>query len=331
MNDLFRAFWFPITIAALVLAGIFVWLGFSAFLLAALLIVLEITLSFDNAVVNARVLEKMSVRWQQRFLTWGMIVAVGVTRFILPVIIVALSVGVSPLRVALLAFTDAVAYGDLVTGAHVAISSFGGTFLLMVALTYFFDARKDLHWIRIIEKALVRFGKIEAIEIGLTLMVLGGLAAVLPLEAVSILSAGIIGLVLFIFMHGVAHLFTDQAGTKSGGAILFVYLAILDAAFSLDGVVGAFAITNLLPVIVAGLGVGAYFVRTLTLHMVKRQTLDALVYLEHGAHWAILGLSITMLASLFVSVPEFITGGIGIVFIAASYWSSVRARTQKAA
>ena len=106
--------------------------------------------------------------------------------------------------------------------------------------------------------------------------------------------------------------------------MLFVYLNVLDAAFSLDGVVGAFAITSSLPIIIAGLGIGAIFVRAFTVALVRAKTLDTLIYLEHGAHWAIFGLALAMLTTIFVHVPEAVTGLIGLVFIVLAYISSRR-------
>jgi len=331
MPAAYKNFVFPVLLSIVVLGAIYVWGGFSAFILALLLTVLEVTLSFDNAVVNARILARMDAKWQQRFLTWGILIAVVLTRFVFPILIVAASVMTAPWIIAQMALNDPKHYGELLESAHYAISSFGGAFLLMVSLKYFFDVRKDIHWIRSIERHIARWGRIEAIEIGLALMLLMLIAAFVPLHAATILFAGIIGIVLFIVMQGIANSFSVEAGSTvvAGGAVLFVYLNVLDAAFSLDGVIGAFAITSQLPIIVAGLGIGAYFVRTLTVHLVRQKTLDTLVYLEHGAHWAILGLSVAMLASLFYRVPEVITGLVGIVFVLAAYWSSVKERERK--
>ncbi len=135
--------------------------------------------------------------------------------------------------------------------------------------------------------------------------------------------AGIIGLILFIAMEGISgSLAIESNDIAVGGLSLFLYLNVLDSAFSLDGVVGAFALTNNLIIIVTGLGIGAYFVRSLTLYFVKQKTLTKLIYLEHGAHWAILGLAIAMLANLVIHVPEVITGLIGLFFVVLSYISS---------
>jgi hypothetical protein len=326
MNPAYRIFILPVLISVLLLGGVFGYLGPAAFAITLLLVVLEVTLSFDNAVVNARVLARMSDAWQRRFLTWGILVAVVGTRIILPIVIVAVSVGLSPVLVTKLALFDPAAYGHLLEGAHHAISAFGGMFLLMVALKYFFDTHKDVHWIQAIEHHVAKWGRIEAIEIGLALALLAVIASLVPAEAATILLAGIIGLILFIIIEGIAGSFELEGATVSGGLALFIYLNILDAAFSLDGVVGAFAITNALPAIVIGLGIGAYFVRSLTVFLVRQKTLESLVYIEHGAHWAILGLAASMLVSLFIHIPEVITGLIGIIFVGASLYSSIRER-----
>lgn len=171
-----------------------------------------------------------------------------------------------------------------------------------------------------------RWGGIEAIEIAIVLLVLLLCAFLLPAEAAAILIAGLIGAVLFIVIEGIAQSFQTEtgAGVAVGGAALFAYLNVLDSAFSLDGVVGAFAITSNLPVIIAGLGIGALFVRAFTVALVRAKTLENLPYLEHGAHYAIFGLALSMLVGIFVHVPEVITGLIGFVFILFAYISSRR-------
>jgi hypothetical protein len=320
-------FIFPAIVSVVVCVAAFFWGGLSALFLVVLLAVLETTLSFDNAVVNAKVLARMDARWQRRFLQWGIPVAVFGTRFVLPIFIVAAAAGLGPLVVLNLALFNPVQYGHYLDEAHVAIAAFGSAFLFMVSLKYFFNDRKTVHWIAIVERYLSRWGGIEAIEVAVTLLVLLACAFVVPLEAAAILTAGIIGVVLFVVIEGVAQSFEMQAGTSTAatGVALFVYLNVLDAAFSLDGVVGAFAITSSLPVIIAGLGIGAVFVRAFTVALVRAKTLDTLIYLEHGAHWAIFGLALAMLTTIFVHVPEVITGLIGLVFIVLAYISSRRA------
>ena len=314
-----------ITIVAFTLVAYYS--GPAALFLVVILSILEVTLSFDNAVVNAKVLVRMTPVWQKRFLTWGILLSVFGTRFVLPILIVSTAVWASPWFVTQLAFNDPEAYGQLLTSVHGSITAFGGVFLLMVSLKYFFDKAKELHWIESIEKYLVRWGRIEAIEIAIALSLLVTLSFFTQSDQASVIVAGIIGLVLFILMEGVSNSLSIESSTiATGGLSLFIYLNILDSAFSLDGVIGAFALTNNLIIIVTGLGVGAFFVRSLTLYFVKQKTLAKLIYLEHGAHWAILGLSIAMLANLIVHVPEVITGLVGLCFVALSYYSSTRTK-----
>lgn len=298
--------------------------GGKALFVAGLLAILEVTLSFDNAVVNAKILKRMNAVWQKRFLTWGIFVAVFGTRVLLPILIVAASVGASPWFIAKLAVDDPATYAAMVANAHYAISAFGGIFLSLVSLKYFFDARKVVHWIRVIERHFARWGNIEAVEIALTLIALAGLSTLVDaVHQTTVLFAGLIGAILFIIIEGIAGTFDVEAKNVAGSSFaLFVYLNILDSAFSLDGVVGAFALSTNLIIIGIGLGIGAFFVRSLTIYLVRERMLDALPYLEHGAHWAILGLAFAMLLGLIVPIPEILTGLIGLFFVTCSYYSS---------
>jgi len=105
-----------------------------------------------------------------------------------------------------------------------------------------------------------------------------------------------------------------------------LYLEVLDASFSFDGVIGAFAITKDIIIIMIGLGVGAWFVRSMTIYLVEKGTLSAYIYLEHGAHYAIGALALIMIASVKFHIPEVITGLIGIAFIGLAFMSSVKHR-----
>ncbi|MFA5997945.1 MAG: DUF475 domain-containing protein [Candidatus Paceibacterota bacterium] len=325
-HSTFRFFLIPGLVSLLILAGVGAVYGSLALFTAILLTILEITLSFDNAVVNARVLQKMSPLWQRRFLTWGIFVAVFLTRAVLPIVIVSASVMLSPALVAALALFDPVQYAELLHGSKHIIAAFGGIFLTMVGLKYFFDEEKETHWIHHIEHRLSQWGSIEALEIAITLIILANLAFFAPSDSAGILLAGIVAIILFIVVQGVANSFaaSTKRAAAAAGLALFVYLNVLDAAFSLDSVVGAFALSTSIPIIVVGLGIGAYFVRALTVYMVHHGTLARIIYIEHGAHWAILGLAGAMFAGIFVDVPEPITGLIGLLFVGSAYLSSIR-------
>jgi uncharacterized protein len=326
-------FFFPVVVSACVLCGVWYVAGFSAFLLACTLAVLEVTLSFDNAVINAKVLSDMPKVWQERFLTWGMLLSVVGTRLILPIGIVAIAAWMSPLYVAQLALYEPAAYAELLEHMHAAISAFGAAFLGLVALMFFFDDAKQLHWVHALESRFSRLGHIEALEIGLVLGLLALVTVFVPEERGVILLAGIVGVLTHIGMHALTSSMKHDAGAdrrieQSGAALArsgfaaFMYLNVLDSAFSLDGVIGAFAITTNLLVVVVGLGIGAYFVRSMTLFMVAKGTLASLRFLEHGAHWAVLGLAVCMGVSLVMPVPEFITAGVGLCFVCSAWYSS---------
>lgn len=328
MSNALRFFLVPSAISLALLGAVYYFFGLAAFFTAALLVILEITLSFDNAVVNAKVLADMSPLWQKRFLTWGIFVAVFVTRLLLPILIVSVVVWVSPIFITKLAFFDPAHYGELLAGAAPAIHSFGAAFLILVALKYFMDSKKKMHWIHAVEKHLILWGRIEALEIICTLGIISVISFLVPPHEQSIvLLSGIVGVILFVLMQAITSAFSiEKANNASASAslALFFYLEVLDASFSLDGVVGAFALTSAVAVIAVGLGIGAYFVRSLTIYMVKKRTLDALVFLEHGAHWAIFGLAVSMFVSLVTEVPEIITGSIGLFFVLAAYYSSLK-------
>lgn len=291
--------------------------------------VLEVSLSFDNAVVNATVLADMTPKWRHRFLTWGIAVAVFGMRLIFPLAIISLVVKIDPWSALMLASTKPQEFESIMTGAHIPISAYGGTFLLMVGLKYFFDREKDVHWIRSIESALSYLGRLDAFETLITIVILLIFYRILPGEdGLSFLTAGLWGLVTFIAVDGLGS-FLNRPGKNSfdperASIGMFLYLEVLDASFSFDGVIGAFALTDNLFVMVIGLGIGALFVRSLTVMLVEKQTLSAYRYLEHGAFWAILALAACMFVSTFIHIPEAVTGLLGAFFIGLSLWSSVR-------
>lgn len=300
----------------------------------AVLSVLEVSLSFDNAVVNATVLQDMDHVWRRRFLTWGMVIAVFGMRILFPLAIVAIAAGLGPAEAIELSLRHPDRYEQIVSSAHVGIAGFGGAFLAMVGLSFFFDSEKEVHWIRWVEGKLSAFSNVKAAEIGVLLLALYGVSLLLPgEEALTFVVAGMLGVVAFIAVEAIGTLLEmrDEAQRAAGvivrsGLAGFLYLNVLDASFSFDGVIGAFALSNNMVIIALGLSIGAMFVRSLTIMLVEKGTLAEYRYLEHGAFWAILALAGIMLVSARFAVPETITGLIGAVLIAASLAWSVRYR-----
>ena len=231
-----------------------------------------------------------------------------------------------------LSLNDPERYEQIVSSAHISIAGFGGAFLTMVGLKFFFDADKEVHWIGALERNLVKVSALPAVEIALLLAVLWGISTQLPdSDALSFLTAGVLGLFTYIAVDALGHyLDMREEAKKASGAVMrsglggFLYLEVLDASFSFDGVIGAFALSNNMIVIALGLSIGAMFVRSMTIHLVRKGTLSEYRYLEHGAFWAIIALGGIMLFSALVHVPETITGLIGVVLIGLSFWWSVR-------
>lgn len=290
--------------------------------------VLEVSLSIDNAIVNAKVLEKMSEVWQKRFLTWGMIIAVFGMRLVFPILIVALAGNIGMLEALQLAINDQEKYSAVLTSSHIVIAGFGGAFLFLVALDYFFDVEKDVHWIAVIEKQLSKLGERKSISIVVTLLVMYYFYTVLPeAEAMKFFVSGVFGIITHEIVKLVGDIMEARRELTSSvaktGLASFMYLEILDASFSFDGVLGALVISKDIFIIMGGLAVGAMFVRSITIQLVKSGTLNEYKYLEHSAFWAILTLATIMFTSTLMHIPEIITGVLSISFIAAGYWHSV--------
>ncbi|MBC2640019.1 MULTISPECIES: DUF475 domain-containing protein [unclassified Rhodococcus (in: high G+C Gram-positive bacteria)] len=351
---------FAVTIVSLIVAAIYG--GPQAVLLVLILSILEISLSFDNAVINATVLRRMSDFWQKIFLTVGIVIAVFGMRLVFPLVIVWLASGLGPVAALDLAlnppadgaayFPDGSAsYETLLTDAHPQIAAFGGMFLLMLFLGFILEER-EITWLSWLEKPLARAGKLDQLAVviaGVLLLITA--AYIAPEDTVStVMIAGVLGMVTYIAVNGLGELFnTPEEGedgeivegsggptalakaTGKAGFFLFLYLEVLDASFSFDGVIGAFAITSDPIIIALGLGfVGAMFVRSITVFLVRKGTLSDYVYLEHGAHWAIGALAVILLVSIGYHVNENVTGLVGVALIGAAFISSI-VRNRKAA
>ncbi|GLR15022.1 DUF475 domain-containing protein [Chitinimonas viridis] len=325
-------------VTGLGLAAAFYVGGPKAMFIAAILSVLEVSLSFDNAVVNATVLKDMDEKWRHRFITWGMLIAVFGMRVVFPVLIVAVIAKLSPWAALQLAVGDPDGYAATLTSAHVVVAGFGGAFLMMVFLQFFLDKEKDVHWVRLIEEPLSKLGKMEAVTIAICMIVIYVISTYLPqAKQMEFVLAAMAGLITYIIVDGFSALLeSDEEANHNGtvartGLSAFLYLEVLDASFSFDGVIGAFALSNNIFIIAIGLGVGAMFVRSLTLYFVAKGTLDQFRYLEHGAFYAIGALATIMFVGTVHHISEVITGLIGAAFIVLALYSSIRHNRRVAA
>jgi hypothetical protein len=335
---------FIVTFVCLAAAG---WWGYShngwsgaltALGVAAILGVMEVSLSFDNAVVNASVLKTWDDFWQKLFLGVGIVIAVFGMRLLFPLVIVALAADLGMAEVWNLALTDPKQYSAHLTAHHAEVAAFGGMFLLLVFLNFLLDDEKEMHWLGHIEEKLGSLGKVSSIAV---MLAIGALMASLSLvpeaQKMVVLTSGLWGILVYVGVDVLSSLLEkgeEEGGNvgdmvKRGGIGGFMYLEVLDASFSFDGVIGAFAITNDVVIIMLGLAIGAMFVRSMTVFLVKKGTLDEFVYLEHGAHYAIGILALIMLASMKYHIPELFTGLVGVAFVAASVWSSLRHKKEQ--
>ena len=333
-NSPVRIFSFSFIATLAILAGVLFGIGPGALVVTAILAAVELTFSFDNAIINAKVLQKVSKGWQVVFLSAGIIVAIFGMRVLFPIVIVSLTAHLSWSQVLNLALHHPNEYAHHLELAHPTISAFGGAFLLMLALHFFFDDERKVHWIGSVEKRLQKLSHWS----GAPLVSAGVVAIVALLPANDhvhkTLVAGALGILTYAAVQLLVH--TLERGQEKRGIVgkqvgwaaftTLIYLEILDASFSFDGVIGAFAITSDVVLIAAGLGIGALWVRSLTVYMVRRRTLGQFIYLEHGAHYTVLALALVLLVSIVVNISDFVPGIMGVVIIGASVISSAQER-----
>lgn len=325
----FKFFWFSGLLSIIVSIWVGLNISLAGLWLFFILLILEITFSFDNAVINSRVLARLSPFWQNLFLTVGILFAVFVVRFILPILIVMFSGDTSFNEVINMALNNPTEYSRTLHDAAPLIDAFGGTFLIMIGISYFMDLEKEIHWLKKTEKWLSKFGSYESFKI--MIMLTAAIILYITVDEkfhVAVLLSSIVAVIIHIALDLFGKFFTSKQSSVSklvGPAAFasFLYLNVLDASFSLDGVIGAFAITNNIILIMAGLGAGALWVRSLTVYLTRTGTLRKYLYLEHGAHWAILALGIIMIIKLYgLELSEWFTGLIGLVIIVAALASS---------
>ena len=363
-----RTFGWSFAITAAALVGALVLGGPTAFVLVAILCVLEISLSFDNAVVNATILERMSAFWQKMFLTIGILIAVFGMRLIFPLLLVGITASLGPVEAVRLAaeggsIEEPGTYAYLLHEAHPTIAAFGGMFLLMLFLDFVFEDR-EIKWLTWLEAPLARIGKLDQLSVVVALGALVLAVETLATDhAETVMVSGVLGVLTYLLVNGLGELFeagghhedpdelaADTPGhegvhgspsgkieldrvaggpseaakaTGKAGFFLFLYLEVIDASFSFDGVIGAFAITQDIFIIAVGLGVGAMYIRSITVYLVRKGTLNDYVYLEHGAMWAIGALATILLITIKYEVPEIVTGLIGVAFILSAFVSSL--------
>lgn len=353
-----RHFKWDILVLLLALGIAYVYQGWAALSVAAILIVVEIVFSFDNAAVNAKYLVRMNAFWQKMFLTVGVLIAVFGMRLVFPFVIVSVTGGITPAEAVTLALEkgdphEPGTYGYILEQAHPSIAAFGGMFLIMLFLDFLFDPERKITWLTWIEKPLGRLGKLDVLTV-----IVAGVALLIASDTLveeekraTVLFAGLLGIVTYLAVNGLASVMEDKEseraealaeaeGSGTGAQLalagkaafsLFMFLEVLDATFSFDGVIGAFAITSDPLIIALGLGVGALFVRSMTVYLVRQGTLAEYRYLEHGAHWAIGTLATLLILTLRFDIPEIVIGLSGLGFIVTAWVASAAKNRSEAA
>lgn len=326
-QSVLQHYWFTILLTLVVFGFVGVFSGPGALWSVFILALIEITFSFDNAVLNSEVLGRMAKIWRVIFLTVGIAIAVFGVRLILPLFMVSATSGDSIGSVLHMALQAPEEYEHHLLEAYPLIAAFGGTFLLMIGLHFLAEERKHKWFVRI-EDPIARFGHPWIVSIGGAILGIVALGTLLRPGELRLCVAAALGAITFVLIRGASSAMESNktlGSKKASGWMNFLYLEILDASFSFDGVVAAFAITKDVLLIAAGLGIGALFVRSITVHLLERDTLSNYRYLVHGAHYAIVTLGIILLVGTRFELPDVVTGLIGISIISLSFYHSVRA------
>jgi len=229
----------------------------------------EIITSIDNAIINAEVLSGMSKRARRWFLLWGFLFAVFVVRGLLPFLIVFIAnPSIGPIGVITAAFSSDPKVIQAIESTSPLLLLGGGVFLIFLFFNWLFLEPKNFG-LRA-EKFFHAQGAwfFAVISILLTVIVWFGLQKDPMLGF-----AAVLGSSAFFIIHGFRQ-FAEQQEKKllSGGmsdVSKIAYLEVLDSTFSIDGVIGAFAFTFSIPLILLGNGLGALVLRKLTVSNIE--------------------------------------------------------------
>ena len=297
----------------------------TAFLTILGLTLFEAVASLDNAIINAQVLSTMKEKARRWFLTWGMLIAVFGVRGFLPLLIVwAANPSLGPIGAVSATFSsDPVAMAAIERSAPVLLAG-GGIFLLFLFAHWIFLEEKKFGFS--FEQRVVKYGMWFYAVVSVLLATVVWFA----LEQNEMIAFGaILGSTAFFITHG----FKEQAEQKEKELLQkntgqsdwskILYLEAIDTTFSIDGVLGAFAFTFSIPLILLGNGLGAIIVRQVTIHNVER--VKRYPYLKNAAMYSILILGAIMVAHAFGShIPEWLSPVCTIAIICYFIWKSIR-------
>ncbi|MFH0968125.1 MAG: DUF475 domain-containing protein [Methanobacteriota archaeon] len=296
---------------------------FSIILIIFGLCLFEIISSIDNAIINAEVLSTMQPRFRRWFLLWGILFAVFVVRGLLPLILVwAATPSLTPWEVLTAMFTDSPEVKDAIETSAPMLLIGGGIFLLFLFL----------HWIFLEEKEYglkgERYFKSKGVWFFAIVSLLLAVIVWFALDHNPFMAFGaVIGSSAFFIVHGFRQNAEAQEQQLIGGNMSDIskvfYLEVIDATFSIDGVLGAFAFTFLIPLILIGNALGAIVVRQLTVSNIDR--IKRYRYLKNGAMYSILFLGCIMIVDAFgIQVPTFVSPIITFGVVGFFFFKSIR-------
>lgn len=281
--------------------------------------------SVDNAIINAEVLSTMGARARRWFLTWGMFIAVFLVRGLLPFLIVwSFNTSLGPIQILSAAWSSNPLVHESIEKSAPILLIAGGIFLLFLFL----------HWLFLEDKKFglpraEKFFMSKGIWFYAIVSILLTIICYFALKQSNLMGFGaVVGSTLFFVTHGFKQNAEEQekkllGSTQSDISKLF-FLEIIDTTFSIDGVLGAFAFTLSVPLILLGNGFGALLVRQLTIKNIEH--IKKYIYLKHGAMYSILILGIIMILHSFgFYIPEYLSPVLTIMIITFFFFKSKNA------
>lgn len=281
----------------------------------------EIITSIDNAIINAEVLSTVGSRARRWFLTWGILIAVFGVRGLLPLLVVLAanpSLGLTGAFFA--AFSSDLDVREAIEASSPILLIGGGVFLIFLFLHWLFIEQKHfgIRGERFFQTQGAWFYALVSIILTIIVWLALGVNELLAFGAV-------VGSTAFFIIHGFRHYAEEQEKKLMQGNLSDVakvmYLEVLDATFSIDGVVGAFAFTFSVPLILIGNGLGAIVLRQLTIGNIER--IKRYKYLKNGAMYSILILGVIMVLDSFgLHIPEWLSPIATFGIVGYFFWKS---------
>ncbi len=290
------------------------------------LVLFEIVSSIDNAIINAQVLTTMGQKAKKWFLLWGLIISVFLVRGILPFVIVWLvNPALGPWGALTATFSNDPRVHQAIENSSPILFMGGGVFLLFLFFNWLFLEPK--HYGLLGERFIHRHG----VWFYATVSILLSAIVWYSLKFNPLMAFGaVVGSTAYFITHGFKQnaekaeeeLLSGKSALSDLSKIL--YLEVIDATFSIDGVLGAFAFTLSVPLILLGNGIGALIVRQLTISNIDR--IKKYIYLENGAMYSVLCLGTIMILDAFkFHIPEWFSPVVTAIIVGFFFLKSRRA------